>query len=208
MEFPGKFDFPGIFQDLAFLLNLTGLSLFAFENSASEVSLPFRVAIPTRPFSFHERPMAAHTPQGSSPDGSEMRPQESQVCIDQARLDEKATIAELVLAASKTQHGVDSVHSWLLYFREEAIGRAYESRQVGTAFTTVILAAFMAIVGTSLRLIRVAWGIETVLEAYETEQVWMIIFTLVVHLFVVGCAIYVRNSCCMHAVFWHWQQRQ
>ena len=107
-------------------------------------------------------------------------------------------IAKLVLAASKTPRGVESIQSWFLYFREEPIGRAYESRQVGTAFTAVLLAAFMAVVGTSLRLIRVAWGIETVLEAYKSEQVWMVTFTLVVHLFVGACAIYVRNSRPLH----------
>jgi hypothetical protein len=89
---------------------------------------------------------------------------------------------------------VAPIQSWLLYFREEPIGRAYESRQIGTAFTTLLLIVFMAIVGSSLRLIRVAWGVETVLEAYKTEQVWMIIIALVVHLFVGSCAIYVRNS--------------
>ena len=86
---------------------------------------------------------------------------------------EKAMIAELVLAASKTPRNVESIQSRFLYFREEPIGRAYESRRVGAAFTAVVvlLAAFMVVVGTSLRLIRVAWGIETVLEAYKAEQV-------------------------------------
>ena len=120
--------------------------------------------------------------------------------------DEKAMIAELallnnnikVLTASKTQHGVELILSWFLYFREESIGRAYESRQVGTAFTTVLLAAVMTIVGSSLRLIRVALGIETVMEAYGTEQISIVTLTLVVHLFIGGGATYVRNSLVLH----------
>ena len=115
--------------------------------------------------------------------------------------DEKAAIAKLVLAASKTQHGVRSIQSCFLYFHEEPIGRAYESRQVGAAFATVLCAAFMAIIGTSTRLIRVAWGIETVVQAAQKElrSERATIITLVVHLFVAGCAIYVRNSRLLHA---------
>ena len=41
-------------------------------------------------------------------------------------------------------------------------------------------------------------GIETIPEAYKPEQDWMTIFSLVVHLFVVGCAFYVRNSRLLH----------
>lgn len=116
-------------------------------------------------------------------------------------LDEKATIAELVMAASKTQHGVRSIQSCFLYFQEEEIGRAHKSRQIDTASSTVLLAAFMGIVGTSTRLIRVAWGIETIVQAVQKElrSEQAAIITLVVHPFVAGCETYVKNSRLLYA---------
>jgi len=135
----------------------------------------------------------------------EMRRDEGVASRQQVLLDEKATISELVLAATK--HVAEQIHvgrlvwlsPWLLHFREKSIGRAYESRQIGTAFTVVILSAFMAIVGSSVRLIRVSLGTETAPGAYEALQIWVMISLMLVHLFVGGCAIYVRNTRLEHA---------
>ena len=110
-------------------------------------------------------------------------------------LDEKDTIAELVLAASKANNNApEAFHPWLLYFYEDSVSLAYESRQIGTAFIVLVLACISAIFMTSIRLIRVAFGVETAYGAYGMLQIGVIVVDLLVHLVLAGCAIYVRNN--------------
>ena len=145
---------------------------------------------PSRSTAVHSEEGRQHLcePDGSSPARN----------TKQAHLNEKATIAELVLAASKTKPFAEPLLPWLLNFREESTGRAYDSRQVGTAFTIMTSLAVAGIVGASLRLIRVALGTEITPGAYEAHQIWLFIILGVVHLLIGGCAIYVRNSQLLH----------
>ena len=144
---------------------------------------PDHTAPPSRSTAVHSEEDRPHLCQ---PDGS--------LCnTERVHLNEKATIAELVLAASKKKHA-EPLQPWLLNFREESIGRAYESWQVGTAFTAVTSVVVGSVVTASLRLIRVALGTETTPGAYEAHQIWMFVTLVLVHLLIGGCAIYVRNS--------------
>jgi len=101
-------------------------------------------------------------------------------------------------------HGIDAkmevedeaevIQPLLLHFREDAVARAYETKQTGIVFTAVAYTSVMVNVGAILRLVRTALGIETAIGAGGMVQIGMTVVLLTVHVFIGACCVYHKES--------------
>jgi len=115
------------------------------------------------------------------------------------QVNEKAIIAEMVQTASKI-HKVttEAFEPWLLYFHNEAVSQAFESRQVVSASNIGVISAILVVLCCVLRLSRVALGIELAFGAYGTMQIGMVLLDMLVHLGILCCAFCIRKSRLSH----------
>jgi len=110
------------------------------------------------------------------------------------QLNEKEIIAEMVQTASKSHKGTtEAFEPWLLYFHMEAVSKAYESRQVKSAYNTAVTSAILVVSCCILRLSRVALGIEIAFGAYGTMQIGVFLGTMLVHLGILCCVFCIRK---------------
>ena len=110
------------------------------------------------------------------------------------QLSEQAVIGEMVQTASKIHKGTtEAFEPWLLYFHIEAVSKAYESRQVKSAYNTAVTSAILVVSCCILRLSRVALGIEIAFGAYGTMQIGVFLGTMLVHLGILFCVFCIRK---------------
>jgi hypothetical protein len=140
--------------------------------------------------------------QQQAPEGGACEDTSSSGMPDQQpchQLNEQAIIAEMVQTASKIHKGTtEAFEPWLLYFHNEAVGEAFESRQVVSASKIGVISAILVVFSCILRLSRVALGIEIAFGAYGSMQIGVVLLDMLVHLGILYCAFCIRKSRLSH----------